>query len=160
MSSYNIVKKIKSNIFKGVLIFMNKLIKNGKEEIKLYSLDYKYINQLKKEKDLNYINMKLKDLLSFDISPKQKYKPSDFNKILIYKIINKKQYVEDYNTTIFSFFMTLKEWLDLFLKKKNINDLKEKYYLEEINNVNFEKIEKCIGNVNILLNEILEFNDE
>ena len=140
--------------------FINIMIKNKKGN-SLYKLNYqKYINNIVKEKDLNYLNMKLKDLLSLDISPKLKYLDNDYNKKLIDQIINKKILVQDYNTTIFALNMKLKDWLELFLMKQNKNDLMNKYRLEETYGVNFDTIEQCKGNVNDLYKEILDKNDE
>ena len=80
MEGDNIIKKIKSKIFKYSIDFINKMIKN-EEEKSLCKLNYKkYINNIVKEKDLDYLNMKLKDLLSLEISPKLKYLDNDFNK--------------------------------------------------------------------------------
>ena len=160
MGADNIIKKIKSKIFKYSMGFINKMIKN-KEEKSLCRLNYKkYIDNIVKEKDLDYLNMKLKDLLSLEISPKQKFLDKDFNKNLIDQIINKEILVQDYNTTIFALNMKLKDWLELFLMKQNINDLKNKYRLEETNDVNFDTIEKYKGKVNDLYRELLKGNDE
>ena len=162
MSSDNIIKKVKSILFNNILECTNTIMNmNKKDEKKFYKLDYKYINQLKREEDLKYLNMKLKDIISLDISEKFKYIiRRDGNKLLIEKIINKEEKVQDYNTIIFYLNMTFKEFLDIFTMKKNIYDLKENYYFYENNNVDFDKIQKCIGDVYDSLNEILKTNDE
>ena len=55
------------------MLFLNKMIKGKENDTKkLYKLHYDYINQIKKEKDLNYLNMSLKILFSLEISPKYK----------------------------------------------------------------------------------------
>ena len=160
MEGDNIIKKIKTKIFKYSMGFINKMIKN-KEEKSLCRLNYKkYIDNIVKEKDLDYLNMKLKDLLSLEISPKQKFLDKDFNKNLIDQIINKEILVQDYNTTIFALNMKLKDWLELFLMKQNKNDLMNKYRLEETYGVNFDTIEKYKGKVNDLYRELLKGNDE
>ena len=70
MSADNIIKKIKDLFFKSAINFINLSLDT---EEKLLKLDYKkYINQINKEKDLMYLNMQLKDLLSLDISYKYK----------------------------------------------------------------------------------------
>jgi hypothetical protein len=129
---------------------------NKSDEKRFYKLDYKYIDQLKREEDLKFLNMKLKDIISLDISEKFKYIKRDGNKLLIDKIINKEEEVEDYNTIIFYFNMTFREFLDIFTMKKNI---KSNYNFYEIN-VDFDKIAQCIGDVSDLLNEKLDSNDE
>ena len=164
MSSDNIIKKIKSLIFKYLLAFGNKMInKNENDDERLYKLDYKYINQVKKEDDLQLLNKELQKILSLDVSPKQRNKSTDSNKKLIEKIIEgiNEQPVEERDaTTIFALNMKLKDWLDLFLLKKNIDDLKKGYDSQEIENVKFDKIVECIGDVNDLLKTILSDNDE
>lgn len=163
MSCDNIVKKIKSKLFKRILHFLNKILNKTKEDTKkLYKIDYSYINQLKKEVDLGFLKMSLKDLFSHEISQKYKSISYDTNKVFIQKIINKEEYVEDYDTVMFAFNMTFRDWLDVFTKKKSLEDLKdEEYYADmQINNVNFEKIQNCFEGINSLLEDILENEGE
>ena len=69
----NIIKKVKAAIFKYTLSFLNNILKENLEKnVKLLPLDYKYVNNLQKEQDLNFLNMNLKDLFSKEISPKYK----------------------------------------------------------------------------------------
>jgi hypothetical protein len=159
MASDNIIKKVKSILFNNILECANKIM-NKSDEKRFYKLDYKYIDQLKREEDLKFLNMKLKDIISLDISEKFKYIKRDGNKLLIDKITNKEEEVEDYNTIIFYFNMKFREFLDIFTMKKNINDLKSNYNFYEIKNVDFDKISKYIGDVSDLLNEKLDSNDE
>ncbi len=44
--------------------------KNENYKERLYKLDYKYINKIKKEEDLQLLNMELQKNLLLDISPK------------------------------------------------------------------------------------------
>ena len=61
MSEDNVIKKIKSYIFKYVIKFTNKILnKTDKDEDRLQKLDYKYIDQIKREKDLELLNMPIK----------------------------------------------------------------------------------------------------
>ena len=88
--SDNIIKKIKAKLFKSALIFMNNIL-NMNEENKLLKLDYnKYVNKLKREDDLNLLNMSLQNFFSQDIS--SKYNASEkkpyHNKTIINNIIN------------------------------------------------------------------------
>ena len=78
MSPDNIIKKVKSSIFNFICVFLNNIINLDESynlyKIQLLKLDYKYINKLKKEQDIELLNMRLKDLLSKDISPKYQIK--------------------------------------------------------------------------------------
>ena len=119
----NIIKKIKAKIFEYAIVFLNNILSNNKKEEKLFKLDYKYVNRLNREQDLQYLDMKLKELFSKDISPKYiiKNRHKDFNKRYISKILNN----QSDNTILFVFNITFRDWLDLFTLKKNI----KRYYL-------------------------------
>ena len=160
MSSDNIIKKVKSKLFFYLFQFLNKMLgKTDKDkQPKLVKLDYKYINQLKVDIDIKYLQMPLKDLASLEISSKFSKRPSDANKQFIENVIDKTEPVEDYDTILFVFNMTFGEWLDLFTCKKDINELKDQY--KEIKNVNFDKIWQNISCVKELLEEMIENNDE
>lgn len=61
----NIMKKIKANLLEIVTEFSNKIVKKSKEESKkilLKKIDYKYINQMKQDIDIELLNETLKDL--------------------------------------------------------------------------------------------------
>ena len=85
---------------------------------KLYYLDYKYANELKKSTNLDLFEMSLKDLLSKEITPKLRSLDKNFNKILIQRIENQEEFVEDYNTTMFALNMKFGDWIQLFTLKK------------------------------------------
>ena len=106
LAADNVIKKVKGELFKYPIKFINKLInENMKEqEIKFLKLSYKYINRLKKEQDLEYLKMSLKDFLSKEISSKYTTKKSDFNKKLIENILKN----EKDNTILFALNMSLK----------------------------------------------------
>ena len=63
MTPDNIIKKIKSILFKYIIEFLNKLLKKVSKKIKLAKLDYKYINKLKRKDDLLLLKIKSKELL-------------------------------------------------------------------------------------------------
>ena len=141
-------------------MFLNNILaKNNTHKKKLYKLDYKYINQLKKEEDMKIIKMRLKELYSLDISSKYN-KEKDYNKNYI-KSIEKN--IKDYPTIMFAFNLRLEDWMELFFYKKNINEILAKD--EEIYNADEETIQiiqnSLIG-VEDLLNTILkkEKNDK
>jgi hypothetical protein len=76
----NIIKKLKSKFFKYGIKFLNKIIGLNKDD-GLVNLNYeKYINNLKRDVNLKYLNMKLFELYSQDISPKNiKKKHKQYN---------------------------------------------------------------------------------
>ena len=160
MSSDNIIKKVKSQLFFYLFQFLNKMLgKNDKDKKpKLAKLDYKYINQLNRDIDIKYLRMPLKELASLEISSKYKKRPFDANKQFIESVIYKTEPVNDYDTILFVFNMTFREWLDLFTYKKDINDLKDQY--KEVKNVNFDKIGENIACIKDLLEGMIENNND
>ena len=158
MSGDNVIRKIKVKLFAYLLEFLNNILnKKDTDKNRLYKLDYQFIKNLNKIKDIEYLNMPLKDLFSMEITPRYKGISCDYNKEFIKRIINQEEWVEDYNTVIFVFNMTFTEWLDMFTCKKDINYLKNKYAI--CDGINFEKIANNISSVNKLLEEMLEKND-
>jgi hypothetical protein len=154
----NIIKKIKAEIFNNCLIFINKMIKNNDEEsTKLLKINYKYIDQLERKKNLDLFEMTLADLFSLDISDKYISKSKDYNKDLINRILKQEIEVEDFDTIIFLFKISLNDWIELFTYKKDILTL-----IDENNaaNVNYTKIKENFIGVNHLLNKISEKNDD
>ena len=67
----NILIKLKANLFnKYILDFLNKIL--NLRDSKLVKLDYvKYINTIQKQEELKFLNMKLKDLFSLNITKKK-----------------------------------------------------------------------------------------
>ena len=154
MSGDNIIKNIKAILLKFLVNFMNKIM--GKKEIdknKLYYLNYKYANDLKKSTNLDLFKMSIKDILKKEISPKIKTLNKNFNKILIQRIENQEELVEDYNTTMFMFNMKFEEWIQLFVLKKSSNILSNA-------NVDDNLINSNLNGIIDLLNEMSEENDE
>ena len=102
--------------------------------------------------------MSLGDLFSQDISPKynkEKYS-KDFNKNLIENILNNKC-----NDTIaFCFKMTLREWIDLFTRKKSVKDIIIENHHIYSKTIVSEKIEKSLVGIDKLLNSIKKKNDD
>ena len=126
----NIIKKLKSKFFKYGIKFLNKIIGLNKDD-GLVNLNYeKYINNLKRDVNLKYLNMKLFELYSQDISLKKKKKNTnniiinndniknkDYNKQILEKQINKDA------TLDFVLNMTFRNFIDLFTGKKKVEDL-------------------------------------
>ena len=154
----NIIKKIKAKLFDYCIKFINSIIfKNNQEGLQFLKIDYKYIDQLNRKKNMDLFEMPLIDLFSLDVSGKYKSKSKDYNKILINGILEQKIEVEDFDTILFLFKITLNDWIDLFTYKKDLLTLVKEY---NSLNVNFIKIQNNFLGVNHLLNEISEKNDD
>ena len=153
----NIIKKIKAQLLLYPLQFLNNILENNKIKYRLYKLDYKYINQLKKEEDMNILNMSLKELYSLDISPKYKNLPKNYNETKIKLIIENKD-IEDYPTIMFTLNLSFGDWIELFCYSKNIDEILQRY--EGTYNVNKDIIKKNIIGVEDLLRRILAKNDK
>ena len=156
MSPDNIIKKIKSEFFKYIVLFLNSIIKatTSEEKYKIYKLDYRFINQLNREIDLKFLNMPLKDLFSLDISPKIKTASPNANKINIENILND---ISD-EAIIFVFNMTFRDWIDVFSFKKTVKELlKEKNFDDD--NIS-RKIENNLVRVDNLLNKLVVKNNK
>ena len=162
MCTDNIIKKVKSAIFKYSLYFLNNILTSTDEtcslyHVKLARLNYKYVDQLKKKEEFEILNMNLKDIFSKDISPKVKKYNSNYNKQIIENILNNKK-VND--TLLFVFNMTLRNWLDIFTLKKSVIEIINECNDNNYNNIDSAKIEKSLVGVDKLLNEIKEKNGE
>ena len=160
-SSDNIIKKIKSKILNYLIDFMNNMIdKSQNDKIKFYKLNYKYINQINRNVDLQLLKMKVEELLSKEISPKFKnLNNSNYNKTLI---LNIKNYIKgddkDYNTLIFVLNLTFEEWFSLFIFKKNINEIIAEKGINS-NEINIEKIQNNLNGFEQLLRKMAKENE-
>jgi len=155
MASDNNIKKIKAAIFKYLNIFLNNVInyKNSPKEKrnKIYNINYCFINQLKREIDLKYLNMPLKDLFSLlNVSPRYTTILPESNKIYIKRLLSK----ETDEAIKFAFNMTFRDWLDIFLFKKEVKDLLNEYNVKGDKNAICEKIKESLVGVDDLLNNI------
>ena len=160
-SSDNIIKKIKSKIFNYLVEFMNNMIDKSKnDKIKFYKLNYKYINQINRNVDLQLLKMKVEELLSKEISPKFKnLNNSNYNKTLISNIKNNiKGDDKDYNTLIFVLNLTFEEWFSLFTFKKNINEILAEKGINS-NEINIEKIQNNLNGFEQLLRKMAKENE-
>ena len=158
MAPDNIIKKIKAEIFKYPIIFLNNILDNNKKsEEKLFKINYQFINRLNREQDLKFLDMKLKELFSKEISPKYitDKRQKDFNKQYINRILN----IQKDNTILFAFNITFRDWLDLFTLKKNIRQILIKYDYSD-KDIDCERIQKSLYGVDNLLNKIMNANDK
>jgi hypothetical protein len=152
--SDNIIKKIKAEIFNYLTLFLNNVINDKKtpeENNKIYKINYCFINQLKREIDLRYLNMPLKDLFSLlDVSPKYKNINPESNKVYIKRLLNG----QTDEAIKFAFNMTLRDWLDIFTFKKEVKDLLNEYNVIDDNNTICNKIKDSLVAVDDLLNNL------
>ena len=153
MAADNIIKKIKAEFFKYMVLFINNIICtiNLIYNHKIYKIDYELINRLNREIDLKYLNMTIKDLLSLDVSPKYKKIETESNKNYIEKILNGKSLNEDIK---FAFNMTFRDFIDIFSYKKNVKELLNEYKVNDDNDDICNKIEKSLVGVDDLFNRI------
>lgn len=150
-SSDNIIKKIKSKFLEYSLNFINKVLNSNlnKKNITYYNyllrkkkkednfenlikaLDYKYVNRIKKDSELSLLDKSLKEVFSQDISSKYSRLQNDSNKTIIERIVIDEK---DNDIIMFALNLTLREWIDVFIYKKELKDI------TKINNLSLEKI--------------------
>ena len=174
-SEDNIVKKIKAKVIETLLKFINRIINNSLDEdkIKFYvkilknikddkepekedlikDLSYKEtVNKTKKEINLAFFKMPLKEFLSIEISPKFKTYEKDSNKTIINEIIKNEQ-----DNEILMFILndlTFEDFIDIFTHKKDLNSFGKL----DRNRLNFIKTQFIY--VDKLLKEVHEINNE
>ena len=126
------------------------------KKIKLLKLDYKFINRIKADQELKILNMSLKELFSNDISPKFKNKcPKDYNKEIIARILKDAD-----DIILFSFDMTLRDWLDIFTFKKSVKDIVNGYNkYKDCKNL-IQKVEQSLIRFDKAIYKIDENNDK
>jgi magnesium-transporting ATPase (P-type) len=138
----NIIKKIKVKILDYLLIFINQLLysildkntiksclkkiknseyeENGKVKLIKY-FDYKFfIDNTKKTSNINFLKMTLNKFLSNELSPKFKNKDKDSNKKIIEDLLSQNNEILN-----FIFNLSLGDWFDVFLYKKDIGDFQK-----------------------------------
>ena len=163
MSDDNIIRKIKSKLLNYILLnFLNNLLLILGESNKLLKLDYKYIKNIKKNFDLKLLKMPLKELYSLNISGKYK-KEKNHNKKIIGKIIEKingkkEKSLED-NAVIFIFNINYENFIDIFIHKRNIEDLIE-FYNKGKNDINCNIIKNNLFYVKDLFIDLLNKYDK
>ena len=137
----NIIKKIKAKILDYLLKFINKLlysildkntIKSCLKEINISkyeensdinlikNIDYKiFINNMKKDSNIKFLELTIGKLLSNKLSTKFKTIENNSNKKIIEELLKQ-------SNEILSFIFNLKlgDWLDVFLYKKNFGEFK------------------------------------
>ena len=118
--------------------------------IKKLNYEY-YIQDLKKEKNLEILDMTIGDLLSLEISPKFCNFPSDSNKKIIEAI---KEGEKDNKIIMFILNLKFRDFLDVFTKKKELKDI------ENFDEDKFLVIKNNFPKVKTILKDIYEKKDE
>ena len=141
----NIIQSIKTTINHSLLFFLNKLINSIYDKTKinqiLYQLNLPFIkkdrklklfklikendydiniNNTSKSYNLKFLNFTINNYMSNNISRKFKKMPSNYNKLIIKKLLEDEQ-----NNDIFNFifnYLKIEDWLDIFIYKKEIDD--------------------------------------
>lgn len=160
-SKDNIIKKIKKNLLKYLIIFINNILKwvfsyneqNKKvcERFKIKKLDYnKIVNITNKNFNLQLLKMTLKDFISQDISKKFKNSKLDYNKRVIEEILVKEKNNEILNY-VFNI-LTFGDWIDIFIYKRELTDFDNEKNKIIMNNL--IRVDK------LLINIYEEENDE
>lgn len=93
----NLRDKIKRTIYRHSLSFINKLmqnLKNNKKNNFLRKINTRQIFKCKKEKILELLNIKIKDILSINISKHHKKIENNFNQKIIDSIIKQYEYLK------------------------------------------------------------------
>ena len=150
----NIVVKIKIKIFQEVLNNLNNILNENNEDNnnkKLKDLEHKLIRQMKRDTNIKLLDMPLKEVFSKKISSKFKTFDEKSNELYIQKIMNEEKRDE---IIMFFFNLKLKEWIDLFTMKNNIENIKS------LSLKSRTEIKKKLPRVDFMLNEILKKNNE
>ncbi len=153
----NIMKKIKSKLIDVVIDFINKIVnnKNYEESIKVIfkKIDYKYINQMRNDLEIELLNGPIKDLLLKDVSPKFGDLSPDSNRTKFENLMENEKSDE---TIMFALNLSFKEFIELLCSKKSMNDI------ENSRNVSSDTCQKIMNEfpgIDSLLNKILKKND-
>ena len=155
LSLLNFINKLIRSLYskeeiKKILEQLNLLKKISEKDLKevIKNNDYEFRYELtKKDEKLKLLNWTLKDYFSTNISSKFKY-PINYNKLVIEKILEEKT-----NKDIFEFILNdllIIDWLEIFLYKKDLSELK-KFNL--LNDDKKDKIEKNLERIDKYIND-------
>ena len=161
--TYNIIRKIKNKIMHYLLLFINNLIKSlyTKEQIneilfelhlpqiKSYETSIQvikkiehdiYAKQMKTEENINFLNSKIKNYLSNNISKKFVGIPLNSNEIIISRLLQ-----DENKKNIFKFIfeeLSIDEWLNIFTYQIDFE-----HYAKSKNLLNEEQISMLSNNL-------------
>ena len=176
-SEDNIIKKIKNKVINTIVIFTNCIINSSlsdekiksyvrimknlndeqepeKEDLIKYLDNKKTVEETKKEINLNFLKMPLKEFLSIDISPKYSTYKRESNKIMINEIIKNEKENEALMFVLND--LTFEDYIDIFTRKKKFIDFKQL----DLNKIYLNLIEKNFIYVDSLLEEVYRKNDK
>ena len=162
-SADNIIKKLKLKFFEYSLKFLNNILNAYLDKTKIIEytrflrkdikiedetqnlikfLDYKFVDKIKKETDLQLLKSPLKDIFSNDISPKYSTLSRDSNKKMIERILEEQK---DNLNIMFAFNLTFEEWIEIFTFKKELKSfiILDKDKMKDLND-KFIKLDKLI----------------
>ena len=162
-SADNIIKKLKLKFFEYSLRFLNNILNAYLDKTKIIEytrflrkdikiedetqnlikfLDYKFVDKIKKETDLQLLKSPLKDIFSNDISPKYSTLSRDSNKKMIERILEEQK---DNLNIMFAFNLTFEEWIEIFTFKKELKSfiILDKDKMKDLND-KFIKLDKLI----------------
>ena len=175
--TYNIIRKIKNKIMHYLLLFINNLIKSlyTKEQIneilfelhlpqiKSYETSIQvikkiehdiYAKQMKTEENINFLNSKIKNYLSNNISNKFVGIPLNSNEIIISRLLQ-----DENKKNIFKFIfeeLSIDDWLNIFTYQIDFE-----HYAKSKNLLNEEQISMLSNNLIGIDSLMLEFiNDK
>ena len=162
MAPDNIIKKIKGILFKYIIIFFNLLLSKMNLDAKLVKIHHKHIEQLSRDIELKLLSLPLKDILSFEISPKFKNISENYNKKVIEEIKNSEIMLNEkndfnYDTLMFILNISFRNWLDVFTGKDNIENI-AKDYTGNQTKINFDLIKASFVGIDTLLSDFEKKN--
>ena len=172
-SSDNIIKSIKTKINSSLILFINKIINSiynideinqichslNLPEIKFNSTSNEvfkknnYNNRVNSEDkfhDINLLNCTIKDYFSSEISIKYKCFPNNYNELIINYLLNDVNYKNIFN---FLFNITIGDWLNIFIYKKEINELT---YFNSLKEIDINIIKSNLVRIDEYLKDIYE----
>ena len=155
-SSDNIFKKIKAKLIEIAIEFINNIVnRNKKDPLKVIfkKIDYKYINQMRQDLDIELLNEPLKNLLLKDVSKKYSNISTDSNRIKLENLIKNEK-----NDEIIMFVLNLpfRDFIELYCSKKTIYDIESS---SNIDSGICQKIMNELPRIDSLLNKIFKKND-
>ena len=155
-SSDNIFKKIKTKLIEIAIEFINNIVNRNKEDpfkVIFKKIDYKYINQMRQDLDIELLNEPLKNLLLKDVSKKYSNISTDSNRIKLENLIKNEKNDE---TIMFVLNLQFRDFIELYCSKKTIYDIESS---SNIDSGICQKIMNELPGIDSLLNKILKKND-
>ena len=149
----NMIRKIKCIIINHMMEFINKKIEekyknigNGIRIKKLFKMEKEQVSNSETNYNIGFLNKKLKDIFSENITKRYSIYPLEKNKILVEKLINEQDLEKkEYFNALFN--LTFIDCVEHFINKKYIPILQDLQLFEEIIKVP-EKAKLISKNIN------------